>query len=153
MNLTDQARRVMQFANMEAQRFNHDHVGTEHVLLGLLKECNGMSANVFKNLDINPRKLYREVENCLACDPDMNTMGKLPLTHEAEKVTEYAIEEASNLNDNCIDTEHLLLGLLQEPIGVAARVLKNQGLTLEGVRAEIKQIKSRVDPPESDRLD
>ncbi|MBL4885780.1 MAG: ATP-dependent Clp protease ATP-binding subunit, partial [Planctomycetaceae bacterium] len=134
---TDRARKVMQLANQEAQRFNHEYIGTEHMLLGLVKEGSGVAANVLKNLEVDLRKIRLEVEKIVQTGPDMVTMGKLPQTPRAKKVIEYAMEEARNLNHNYVGTEHLLLGLLREQEGVAAQVLMNLGLKLEDVREEV----------------
>ncbi len=134
---TDRARKVMALANQEAQRFNHEYIGTEHILLGLVKEGSGVGANVLKNLDIDLRKVRLEVEKLVKPGPEMVTMGKLPQTPRAKKVIEYAIEEARNLNHNYVGTEHLLLGLLREHDGVAAQVLMNLGLKLDQVREEV----------------
>ena len=134
---TDRARKVMQLANQEAQRFNHEYIGTEHVLLGLIKEGSGVAANVLKNLDVDLRKIRLEVEKLVQSGPDMVTMGKLPQTPRAKKVIEYSMEEARNLNHNYVGTEHILLGLLREQEGVAAQVLMNLGLKLEDVREEV----------------
>lgn len=134
---TDRARKVMQLANQEAQRFNHEYIGTEHILLGLIKEGSGVAANVLKNLDVDLRKIRLEVEKLVQSGPDMVTMGKLPQTPRAKKVIEYSMEEARNLNHNYVGTEHILLGLLREQEGVAAQVLMNLGLRLEDVREEV----------------
>ena len=134
---TDRARKVMQLANQEAQRFNHEYIGTEHILLGLVKEGSGVAANVLKNLDIDLRKVRTEVEKLVQAGPEMVTIGKLPQTPRAKKVIDYSIEEARNLNHNYVGTEHLLLGLLREQEGVAAQVLMNLGLKLEDVREEV----------------
>tara|TARA_R110002072_G_scaffold131354_3_gene270845 strand:- start:751 stop:3486 length:2736 start_codon:yes stop_codon:yes gene_type:complete len=134
---TDRARKVMALANQEAQRFNHEYIGTEHVLLGLVKEGSGVGANVLKNLEVDLRKVRLEVERLVRAGPEMVTMGKLPQTPRAKKVIEYAIEEARNLNHNYVGTEHLLLGLLREHDGVAAQVLMNLSLKLEEVREEV----------------
>ena len=134
---TDRARKVMQLANQEAQRFNHEYIGTEHVLLGLIKEGSGVAANVLKNLDVDLRKIRLEVEKLVQSGPDMVTMGKLPQTPRAKKVIEYSMEEARNLGHNYVGTEHILLGLLREQEGVAAQVLMNLGLKLEEVREEV----------------
>ena len=134
---TDRARKVMQLANQEAQRFNHEYIGTEHVLLGLVKEGSGVAANVLKNLDVDLRKIRLEVEKLVQSGPEMVTMGKLPQTPRAKKVIEYSMEEARNLNHNYVGTEHILLGLLREQEGVAAQVLMNLGLKLEEVREEV----------------
>ena len=134
---TDRARKVMQLANQEAQRFNHEYIGTEHMLLGLVKEGTGVAANVLKNLDVELRKIRLEVEKLVQSGPEMITMGKLPQTPRAKKVLEYSMEEARNLQHNFVGTEHILLGLLREQEGVAAQVLINLGLKLEDVREEV----------------
>src|SRR3974390_2007865 len=134
---TDRARKVMALANQEAQRFNHEYVGTEHILLGLVKEGSGVGANVLKNLDVDLRKVRLEVEKLVKSGPDMVTMGRLPQTPRAKKVIEYAIEEARNLNHNYVGTEHLLLGLLREQEGVAAQAFIHLTLKLEEVREEV----------------
>src|SRR5881409_1210271 len=134
---TDRARKVMALANQEAQRFNHEYIGTEHILLGLVKEGSGVAANVLKNLDVDLRKIRLEVEKLVQSSPEVGTPGKLPQTPRAKKVIEYSIEEARNLDHNYVGTEHLLLGLLREQEGVAAQVLINLGLKLEDVREEV----------------
>ena len=134
---TDRARKVMQLANQEAQRFNHEYIGTEHILLGLVKEGSGVAANVLKNLDVDLRKIRLEVEKLVQSGPEMVTMGKLPQTPRTKKVIEYSMEEARNLNHNYVGTEHVLLGLLRDQDGVAAQVLMNLGLKLEEVREEV----------------
>jgi len=127
----------MQLANQEAQRFNHEYIGTEHILLGLVKEGSGVAANVLKNLDVDLRKIRLEVEKLVQSGPEMVTIGKLPQTPRAKKVIEYSMEEARNLNHNYVGTEHILLGLLREQEGVAAQVLMNLGMKLEDVREEV----------------
>jgi len=134
---TDRARKVMALANQEAQRFNHEYIGTEHILLGLVKEGSGVGATVLKNLDVDIKKLRLEIEKLVKSGPDMVTMGKLPQTPRAKKVIEFAIEEARALNHNYVGTEHILLGLLRESEGIAAQVLMNLGLKLEDVRQEV----------------
>jgi ATP-dependent Clp protease ATP-binding subunit ClpC len=134
---TDRARKVMALANQEAQRFNHDCIGTEHILLGLVKEGSGVGAQVLKNLDVDIKKLRLEIEKMVKSGPDMVTMGKLPQTPRAKKVIEFAIEEARSLNHNYVGTEHILLGLLRESDGIAAQVLMGMGLKLEDIRQEV----------------
>ena len=134
---TDRARKVMQLANQEAQHFNHEYIGTEHILLGLVKEGSGVAANVLKNLDGDLRKIRIEVEKLVQTGPEMVTMGKLPHTPRAKKVIEYSMEEARNLGHNYVRTEHILLGLLREQEGVAAQVLLNLELRLDEVREEV----------------
>jgi len=145
---TDRARKVMALANQEAQRFNHEYIGTEHILLGLVKEGSGVGANVLKNLDIDLRKVRLEVEKLVKSGPETVTMGKLPQTPRAKKVIEYAIEEARNLNHNYVGTEHLLLGLLREQDGVAAQVLMNLNVRLEDVREEVLNLLGASDESE-----
>ena len=134
---TDRARKVMQLANQEAQRLYHEHIGTEHILLGLLKEGSGVAASTLKNLDIALAKIRQEVDKIVKAGSDKVTAGKLPQTPQVKRVIEYSIEEAHRLNHNYVGTEHLLLGLLREQEGVAAQVLRNLGLKLEDVREEV----------------
>ena len=134
---TDRARKVMMLANQEAQRFNHEYIGSEHVLLGLIKEGSCVAAVVLKNLEIDLRKVRLEVEKLVQSGPDMITMGKLPQTPRTKKVIEYAMEESKMLNHNYVGTEHILLGLLREDEGVASQVLTNLGLKTEDIREEM----------------
>jgi len=137
---TDRARKVLQLANQEAQRLNHEYIGTEHILLGLVKEGSGVASNVLKNLDVDLTKIRREVEKLVNQGTDMIAMGKLPQTPRAKKAIEYAMDEARNLGHTYVGTEHLLLGLLREEEGVAAQVLMNLGLRLDSVREEILEL-------------
>ncbi len=136
---TDRSRKVFALANQEAQRFNHEYIGPEHILLGLVKEGSGVSANVLKNLDVDLRKVRIEVEKLVKSGPDAVTMGKLPQNPQAKKVIEYAIEEARSLSHSYVGTEHLLLGLLreQDPPTVAHQVLANLKVELQVVREEV----------------
>jgi len=147
---TDRARKVMALANQEAQRFNHEYIGTEHILLGLVKEGQGVAANVLHNLQVDLKKIRLEVEKIVKSGPSMVTMGKLPQTPRAKKVLEFAIEEARNLGHNYVGTEHLLLGLLREHDGVAAQVLMNLGLKLDEVRNEVLNILGATTEGESE---
>jgi hypothetical protein len=131
---TDRAHKVMQRANQEAQRFNHEYIGTEHILLGLVQEGSGVAAKVLKNFDIDRHRIRLEVEKIVLSGPAMITVGRLPLTPRARRVIEYSIAEAKNLCHSRVGTEDLLLGLLREQEGVAAQVLLNLGLTLAGAR-------------------
>jgi ATP-dependent Clp protease ATP-binding subunit ClpA len=137
---TDRARKVMQLANEEARRFNHEYIGTEHILLGLIKEGTGVAANVLTNLDIDLRKIRREIEKIVQAGPDRVTTQHLPQTPRTKKVIEYAIEEARKLGHTYVGTEHLLLGLLCEQEGVASQILINLGLKLEDVRVELHSL-------------
>ncbi len=131
---TDRAKKVMNLARQEAQRFNHEYLGTEHILLGLVQEGSGVAANVLKNMGIDLNKSRMEVEKIVKTGPSMVTTGQLPLTPRAKKVLELSMEEAGNLGHNYIGTEHLLLGLIKENEGIAAQALLNLVATLEGVR-------------------
>ncbi len=137
---TDRARKVMGLARQEAQRFNHDYIGTEHILLGLIQEGSGVAADVLKNLDVDPKKIRQEIEKLVSHGTTMVTMGQLPFTPRAKKVLELALEEASNLGHNYIGTEHLLLGLIREQEGIAAQVLQNLNVRLEDVREEVLEL-------------
>ncbi len=134
---TDRARKVMELANQEALRFNHDHLGTEHILLGLVNEGTGVGANVLKNLDVDLLTIRHEVEKIVPAGPEQVTKGKLPLCPRAKTVIESAIEEARGLTHHYIGTEHLLLGVLRERDSVAAQVLTNLNLNLEEVRTQV----------------
>src|SRR2546427_10552442 len=103
---TDRARKVMQLANQEAQRFNHEYIGTEHILLGIVKEGAGVAAKVLKNLGVDLTKIRNEVENIVQAGPAMVTMGRLPQTPRAKKVIELANEESQALGHNYVGTEH-----------------------------------------------
>ena len=134
---TDRARKVMALANQEAQRLNHEYIGTGHILIGLVKEGIGVGATVLKNHDVDIKKLRLEVKKLVKSNSDMVTKDKLPQTPRAKKVIEYAIEEARSLNHNYVGTEHILLGLLRENKSTAAQVLMNLGLKLEDVRQKV----------------
>src|SRR4029453_19666450 len=127
---TDRARKVMQLAHQEAQRFNHEYLGTEHILLGLVSEGTGVAAKVLKNLKVDLPTVRAEVEKIVQAGPDMITMGKMPQTPRAKRVIEFAIMEARELTHTYVGTEHVLLGLLREGEGVAAQFLLILGLDL-----------------------
>jgi len=137
---TDRARKVMALARKEAQRFNHDFIGTEHVLLGLVQEGSGVAATVLKNLDVDSGKIRAEIEKQVQSGHAMHQMTQLPFTPRAKRVLELCQEAAKELRHNYIGTEHLLLGLIREEQGLAASVLKELGLVLEEVRAEVLEI-------------
>ncbi len=137
---TDRARKVMALARKEAQRFNHDFIGTEHILLGLIQEGSGVAANVLKNLGVEINRIRSEIEKNVQSGPSMVTMGQLPFTPRAKKVLELSMEEANELGHNYIGTEHLLLGLLRENDGVAAQVLMDLSIKLDDVRNEVLEL-------------
>ncbi len=134
---TDRARKVMNLAKSEAQRLNHEYIGTEHILLGLVQEGSGVAANVLRQMGIDLKRIRSEIEKLVKGSATMVPMGNLPFTPRAKKVLELSLEEASQLGHNYIGTEHLLLGLIKESEGIAARVLTNLGIKLEDVREEV----------------
>ncbi len=135
--VSDRARKVMNLAKSEAQRLNHEYIGTEHILLGLVQEGSGVAANVLRNMGIDLKRIRTEIEKLVKGSATMVPMGNLPFTPRAKKVLELSLEEASQLGHNYIGTEHLLLGLIKESEGIAARVLTNLGVKLEDVREEV----------------
>ncbi len=133
---TERARKVIILAKEEAKRFNHDYIGTEHILLGLIKEGEGVAAAVLQNLGLSLETIRLEVEKLVQPGPPTVVSGDIPFTPKAKKVIELATDEARNLGHNYIGTEHLLLGLIREGEGVASQVLTNLGLDLNKVRQE-----------------
>jgi ATP-dependent Clp protease ATP-binding subunit ClpC len=134
---TDPARNVMRLANQEAKRLNHQYIGTEHILLGLLKDGSGVAASVLINCDVTSGKVRLQVEDIVEPGPDIVIMGKLPQTPRARKVIEHSLNEARGLNHRWVGTAHLLMGLMRERDGIAANVLMNLGLELGDVRAAV----------------
>lgn len=134
---TDRAKQVLQLANVEAHRFGHEYIATEHILIGMVKERFGVAGNVLKGMNVNLRKVRREVKTLVKCDSHTGTTDELPLAKCAKYVIEYSMQESQKLNHNYVGTEHLLLGLLREQDGVATQVLRNLGLKLEDVRSDV----------------
>src|SRR5260221_8410400 len=133
---TERARKVLSLAQEEAQRFNHNYIGTEHLLLGLVREGDGVAAKVLSNLGVELNKVRSAVEFIIGRG-DRIVLGDIGLTPRAKKVVvELAVDEARRLNHHYIGTEHLLLGLIRESEGIAARVLESLGVNLEKVRSE-----------------
>ena len=139
---TERARRVLTLAQEEAQRFNHNYIGTEHLLLGLVREGDGVAAKVLSNLGVELSKVRSAVEFIIGRG-DRAAVGEIGLTPRAKKVIELAVDEARRLNHHYIGTEHLLLGLVREGEGIAASVLESLGVNLERVRAETTRILSQ----------
>ncbi len=134
---TNRAKQVIKLAKKEAQRMNHNYLGTEHILLGLLKLGQGVAVNVLRNLNLDFETVRAEVEKLVGFGPEIQVYGDPALTGRVKKVFEYANEEAANLNHNYVGTEHLLLGLLRQTDGVAAQVLENLNVNLKEVRKEV----------------
>ncbi len=139
---TERARRVLTLAQEEAQRFNHNYIGTEHLLLGLVREGDGIAARVLNNLGVQLPKVRSAVEFIIGRGETM-IMGEIGLTPRAKKVIELAVDEARRLNHQYIGTEHLLLGLVREGEGIAAGVLESLGVSLEKLRAQVIQVLSQ----------
>jgi len=137
---TERARKVILLAKEEAKRFNHDYIGTEHILLGLVREGEGVAAAVLASFGLSPDKIRLEVEKLVQPGPSTVISGDLPFTPKAKKVIELAMDEARSLGHNYVGTEHLLLGLIREGEGVASQVLMNLGLELDKVREEVMNL-------------
>jgi ATP-dependent Clp protease ATP-binding subunit ClpC len=142
---TERARRVLTLAQEEALRFNHNYIGTEHLLLGLVREGEGVAAKVLANLGVELNKVRSAVEFIIGRG-DRAVMGEIGLTPRAKKVIELAVDEARRLGHHYIGTEHLLLGLVREGEGIAAGVLESLGVSLDKVRAEVTRILSQNMP-------
>jgi ATP-dependent Clp protease ATP-binding subunit ClpC len=143
---TNRAKQVKKLAEKEAQRLNHNYIGTEHILLGLIKLGQGVAVDVLRKLDLDFETIRMEVEKFVGAGPSTKVVGKPAHTPRATRVYEIAAEEAQNLKHNYVGTEHILLGLLQETDGVAAKVLRNLDVDIEKVRQEILQILSGFTP-------
>ncbi|MBT3394185.1 MAG: ATP-dependent Clp protease ATP-binding subunit [Waddliaceae bacterium] len=140
---TNRAKQVIKLAKKEAQRLNHNYLGTEHVLLGLLKLGQGVAVNVLRNMSLDFETVRGEVERLVGYGPEIQVYGDPALTGKVKKVFEFAQEEATSLNHNYVGTEHLLLGLLQQADGVAAQVLGNLDVNLQDIKKEvIKELES-----------
>ncbi|MFH1406762.1 MAG: ATP-dependent Clp protease ATP-binding subunit [Candidatus Omnitrophota bacterium] len=137
---TERARKVILLAKEEAKRFNHDYIGTEHLLLGLIREGEGVAAAVLQNLGLTAEAIRMEMEKLVQPGPPTAITGDIPFTPRAKKVIELAMDEARSMGHNYVGTEHLLLGLIREGEGVAAQVLQNLGLDLGRVREEVMEL-------------
>jgi ATP-dependent Clp protease ATP-binding subunit ClpC len=144
---TPRARQVILLARKEADRFNHNYIGTEHILLGMVKLGEGVALDVLREMGIDFETLWREVERAVGSGPETKVIGEVPLTVKARRVIELSLEEAKQLKHSYIGTEHLLLGLIKEGEGVAAQVLNNLGVDLEETRKRILiKLKSEYAP-------
>lgn len=143
---TDRARKVLTLAQDEAQRFNHNYIGTEHLLLGLVREGEGVAAKVLENMSVELAKVRQAVEFIIGRG-ERPVLGEIGLTPRAKKVIELAIDEARRLGHNYIGTEHLLLGLVREEGGIASGVLESLGVSLDKVRHEVVRVLSQSSAP------
>ncbi len=148
-DFTPRAQKVIQLASKEAERFNHPYIGTEHLLLGLITLGEGVAVSVLERMGVDIDSLRLEVEKFVGQGPETKMIGSLPMTPRAKKVLALASTEATALNHGYIGTEHILLGLLKEEEGVAARVLKNLNVDIERTRVEVlKELDPNFEPPE-----
>ena len=139
-NFTERVRKVLSMARQEAIRLQHDYVGTEHILLGLISEGEGVAAHVLGNLSVDLDRVHERVEESVRKGKATIALGELPYTSPARNVLEFAMSEAHELNHSYVGTEHLLLGLLRESKGIAAQVLNSLGVTIDGARAETQKV-------------
>jgi ATP-dependent Clp protease ATP-binding subunit ClpC len=137
---TDRARKVMVLAETEARRFDHEYIGTEHILSGLSKEGSGVAATVLEGMKVDLRKVRLEIERVVQRGRPQEIVGRLPLTPRARKVIDYALEEAHNLHDKVVGTEHLLLALLRESEDIVVVILGSCGAKPEEVRANVLRL-------------
>jgi ATP-dependent Clp protease ATP-binding subunit ClpC len=137
---TERARKVIILAKEEARRFNHDYIGTEHILLGLIREGEGVAANVLQKMGVSLENIRLEIEKLVQPGPATQIIGDIPFTPRSKKALELAAEEARSLGHNYIGTEHLLLGLIREGEGVSSQVLLNLGLDLNTVRNQVMEL-------------
>ena len=144
---TERARRTMSLARQEALRLHHDYIGTEHILVGLLDEGTGVGAMALRNLKVAPEHVRAAVDRIVREGTNRITWGQLPFTPRAKRVLELSLEQAQELGHDYIGTEHLLLGLVREGEGVAARVLENMNVELAKVRTALEFIIGRGDRP------
>ena len=148
-NFTERVRKVLQMAREEAQRLHHEYVGTEHILLGLIREGEGVAAAVLQNLNVDLDEIQQKIEETVKKGKAAQTTGPdLPYTSRAKKVLELAMSEARELNHSYVGTEHLLLGLLREEKGIAASVLTDAGVNLDAARAETLRLLGTEMPPQ-----
>ena len=139
-NFTDRVRKVLAMAREEAIRLQHDYVGTEHILLGLIREGEGVAAAVLTNLNVDLDQIHEQVEESVKKGKATIALGELPYTSRAKKVLEFAMAEARELSHSYVGTEHLLLGLLREEKGIAAQVLNSLGIGMEEARSETLKV-------------
>ena len=141
---TERARKVLHLAQEEAQRFKHNYIGTEHLLLGLIREGDGVAAKVLSNLGVDLDKARISVESILGRGNRV-VIGEIGFTPRAKKVIELAVDEARRLHHHYLGTEHLLLGLVREGQGIGAGVLESLGVSLEKVRAQTMQVLGKLE--------
>ncbi|MDQ3949709.1 MAG: GntR family transcriptional regulator [Gemmatimonadota bacterium] len=157
-NFTEQVRKVLAMTREEAMRLRHEYVGTEHILLGLIRDDKGVAAAVLENLNADLDKIRRKIEATVKKGKAPPARPDLPYTSRAKKVLEFAMSEARELNHSYVGTEHLLLGLLREEKGIAAQVLNSAGVSVDAARAEMLRVfrtvafANRAAPPRGESI-
>jgi len=146
---TERARKVLHLAQEEAQRLKHNYIGTEHLLLGLIREGDGVAAKVLSNLGVDLDKARSSVESVLGRGNRV-VIGEIGFTPRAKKVIELAVDEARRLHHHYLGTEHLLLGLVREGQGIGAGVLESLGVSLEKARVQTMQVLGKLERSEYD---
>lgn len=145
---TKRCRRVLTLAQEEAERLNHDYIGTEHLLLGLVREESGVAGRVLRTLNVQPAQVVEGVERIIG--PGRRTpFSKIDLPQPTRRVIELAVDEARRMGDHYIDTEHLLLGLIRQKREVAMDVLNQLGVSADQIRGEIARVRRPRDEPDS----
>ena len=149
-NFTPRAQRAIELAKKEAYNFNHPHVGTEHLLLGLLALGEGVAVSILENMNVNLERVRMEIRKAVGEGPPTKVEGEIPFTPRAKKVLQLAMAEAQAMNHTYVGTEHILLGLLREGEGIAAQVLRNLDVDLESVREQVlRELNPDMIPEES----
>lgn len=154
-SFTDRARRVMEIANLEAQRYNHEYVGSEHMLLGMIKESSGVACHVLRHFGMDLKTIRTEIERVSSPGPETVVLAKHPLVPRVKNIIYYAFEESLKLGHKYVGTEHLLLGLLRELDCLGAQVIKCLGTELDDMRQYILDVLGKPkesQPPEPERL-
>ena len=142
-NFTERVRKVLAFARDEADRLNHEYVGTEHILLGMIREAEGsegVGVGILRNLGVDPVAIKRKIEETLITGSNTRRMPDLPYTSRAKKVLELAMRSARDNGHTYVGTEHVLLGLIREEKGIAAQILADAGITEKAARVEMLRI-------------
>lgn len=142
---TERARKVMSYARQEAERLNHDYIGTEHILLGLCREGTGMGIHLLRSQNANPDEIKKEILTRVRAGMKQIALKQLPFTDRAKKVLEFAIVEAIQMDNNHVGTEHIMLGVLREAEGIGAQTLHHFGITIEKAHEDLVHLHDQHD--------
>ena len=152
-NFSQRVQVVIQLSREEAIRLGHDYIGTEHLLLGIIRESGGVAIELLKNLDVDPDDLKKSIEDAVRSTGGTITMGNIPFTKRGERVLRVAASQAEKFKSNVIGTEHLLLALIKDTEGVAAQVLFTYDMTYEAVENELSEVLKGKEPEKKDSKD